>query len=257
MNKVKITLFDIETSPIKGYTWGIYDQNVLKVIEPSKIICAAWKDLNEKEVHCKALCDYKGYKPNVLDDQSMVEELWTVLDESDVVVAHNGDAFDIKKLNSRFISLGMKAPSAYKTVDTLKASKKHFRFDANSLDYLGGYLEEGTKMANGGFETWVKCMAGDMTAWAKMKKYNVQDIKLLENIYLRLRPFMDNHPNLNLFGDRPAKGELICGTCQSTNTAKRGFSITLAGRKQRFQCNDCGSWSSGAYQRGAVDDDDD
>lgn len=244
-----ILLIDIETSPIQGYTWGMYEQNVLKVIAPSKIIGAAWKWLGEAGMHSRTLPDYRGYRAGQLDDQKLVEELHSILDQADVVVAHNGDSFDVKKINARFVFYGLNAPSAYKTVDTLKVAKKYFRFDANNLNAITHYLGEGGKVNTGGFDLWVKCMAGDMPAWNKMKRYNEHDVKLLERVYLRLRPFMANHPNMNLFAAPNKKLEYACPTCRSIDVQRRGTLPTRTGLYQRYQCNTCGSWSSGPYQK--------
>jgi hypothetical protein len=247
----KVLLIDIETSPLTGYAWTMWDTNILKVLEPSKIICVAWKWLDDNEVTVKALPDYRGYKPGVIDDLALVKEVWSVLDKADVVIAHNGDSFDIKKLNSRFIMHNMRAPSAYVTIDTRKVAKKYFRFDSNALNEIGQYLGEGKKESTGGFDLWDECMKGLPLAWAKMKKYNVRDITLLERIYLRLRPFMNNHPNLNVIA-HPNDHSEHCPACLSANLQKRGFVITRTGRKQRFQCNDCGTWSSGPYEKANI-----
>lgn len=244
-------MLDIETSPIKGYVWGMYEQNVLKVIEQSKIIAVAWKELNDKKVSIRALPDYVGYKPNVLDDKKLCKEVWQVLDEADVVVAHNGDQFDLKKLNTRFADHEFGAPSAYKSIDTRKVAKKHFRFDSNSLNELSIYLFGGHKINNGGFGLWDACMKGDMDAWKRMKDYNVHDVELLEKVYLRLRPFMDNHPNMNIVAGH-VHNEHSCPVCLSKHVTRRGYSITRAGKYQRFQCNDCGTWSSGPYEKAKV-----
>lgn len=250
MTEPNIILADIETSPILGYAWQMYDTNILGVVDPVKVICGAWKRLNEKDVSVRALCDYPEYQPGVVNDKELVTELWHVLDEADVIIAHNGDSFDCKVLNARFVANGLNAPSDYKTVDTLKSAKKYFRFNNNTLNELGLYLGEGKKAPTGGFETWTKCMAGDQSAWNRMKKYNAQDVELLERVYLRLRPFIGNHPNLNTISPpRVKQFEFPCQSCQSVNTSKRGFSVTKLGRYQRYQCSDCGSWSSGPYER--------
>ena len=90
---------------------------------------------------------------------------------------------------------------------------------------------------------WVKCMAGDMKAWATMKKYNIQDVKLLGKVYYRVLPWIDNHPNPALYSETaPAHA---CPNCGSQNLLKRGFSTTPAGRWQRYCCGDCGKWSRG------------
>lgn len=246
MKQIKpfVVLLDIETSPITGYTWSTYDTNVLKVLESSKIISVAWKELYSKETEVKALPDYVGYKAGVINDKKLVTEIWHVLDAADVVIAHYGDGFDLKKLNARFAYYGLDAPSAYKTVDTKKVSKKYFLFDNNKLDSLGTYFHLGNKLPTGGFDLWVQCIAGDTLAWDKMKAYNKEDVILLEKVYLKLRSFMTNHPNLNVVTEEIG---VSCPTCQSKNLQKRGFSPTKTGRKQRYQCSDCGSWSSGPW----------
>ena len=242
-----ICLIDIETSPIKGYTWTSFEANVLKIIEPSKIISVAYKELNDASVTVKALPDYKGYKKGVVDDKSLVKDAWDVLDRSDIVVAHNGSSFDIKRLNARFVYHGLTAPSTYKVIDTLTVAKKYFKFDSNSLNNLGKYLNLGEKINNGGFDLWVRCLEdGDPEAWDLMKRYNAQDVELLEKVYLTLRPYQSNHPNTNALVDQPG---MNCPTCQSEKVSKRGFSITRTGRRQRFQCNDCGSWSTGPLEK--------
>lgn len=252
MNKSPRVLYlDIETSPIVGMTWQAYEANLNYIISPTKIISVGHKWTDEKRTTVRALPDFKGYKANKLDDLALCEHLWVLLDEADVVIAHNGDGFDIKKANARFIANEMTAPSTYKTVDTLKVAKKYFYFDKNNLDELGKLLDEGQKMNTGGFELWLKCMAGDMIAWKLMKQYNSQDVDLLEKVYLRLRPYIENHPNLNMVVEGAGGKDKVphCPACRSTNLQKRGFTITHTGHKQRYQCTDCGSWSSGSFVR--------
>lgn len=245
MNKLpSVILLDIETSPLVGFTWGTYDTNVLKVLQSSQIMSVAWKDLNAKRCNCKALIDYPGYKAGKLDDEKLVREIWGVLDKADVVIAHYGDGFDLKKLNARFAYYGLNAPSAYKSIDTKKVSKKYFIFDNNKLDSLGSYFKIGNKLTTSGFSLWTDCIDGKPEAWSRMKKYNQQDVILLEKVYLRLRPFMSGHPNLNAITETVG---CSCPSCQSKSLTKRGFSFTRVSKKQRYQCNDCGSWCSGPY----------
>lgn len=249
MTKASIVLIDIETSPILGYTWTTFDANVLRVVEPFKIISVAWKRLGEEKVQCRAISDYKDYKPGVVNDKQLVTDIWSVLDKADIVAGHNSDSFDLKKLNARFIINGLDAPSSFDTIDTLKIAKKFFKFDSNSLGSLGLYLNEGAKINNGGFDLWVRCMAGDKEAWKKMKEYNIQDVVLLEKIYLRLRPYMGNdHPNVNLISGNSAN-DLACNVCTSTDVQKRGYSYTKTGQKRRYQCSSCHSWSTGPFER--------
>ncbi len=128
--KPSIILLDIETAPSLGYVWGIWEQNVISVKEEWFILSFATKVLGVGKPVIYALPDYKHYKRNHYDDEALVKELWKILDEADVVIAHNGDRFDIKKSNARFIYHGLKPPSPYKTIDTLKIARKHFNFNS-------------------------------------------------------------------------------------------------------------------------------
>jgi hypothetical protein len=73
-----------------------------------------------------------------------------------------------------------------------------------------------------------------------MKAYNVQDVLLLEQVYIKLRAWATNHPDLNLYSHAEA-----CPTCQSLRVQRRGFSYAKTQIRQRWHCQDCGSWYSG------------
>lgn len=246
MSKANVILLDIETSPLIGFAWSTYDTNIMKVLESSQIMSVAWKDLNGKRTNVKSVFDFPDYKAGKINDEKLVKEIWDVLDKADVVIAHYGDGFDLKKLNARFAYYGLNAPSAYKSIDTKKVSKKYFLFDNNKLDSLGSYFKLGNKITTGGFDLWVRCIAGEEKAWNLMKKYNKVDVELLEKVYLKLRPFINNHPNLNLVTDTTG---CSCPSCSGKKLQKRGFSLTKTGKKQRYQCLTCGSWSSGPFER--------
>jgi hypothetical protein len=241
MNKPKILLFDIETSPNIGYTWGKWEQDIIAFTEHWHLLCFAAKWLGQKKVFAYGLPDFKDYVPGKIDDTLLVVELWKLFDEADVIVAHNGDQFDVKKANSLFVRYGLNPPRPYVTIDTKKVAKRYFRFDSNKLDDLGQELGLGRKIQTGGFDLWQGCMAGDSRAWKKMIAYNKQDVVLLEKVYLRLRKWMTNHPNHNAFEERTT----LCPNCGSENMQHRGFSVTRTGKKERYQCQSCGAWSYG------------
>ena len=180
-----------------------------------------------------------GQKTQVIgcDDRSekdLLKKLHTLLDEAEIVVAHNGDSFDIKKINARFITHKFTPPSPYKTVDTKKVARGIAAFDSNSLNNLGIDLCEGEKIKHRGFDMWEGCMAGNKRDWEDMKRYNKKDVDLLAKIYLRLRPWMKKHPF-----------EFEACRCGSKSAQKRGFRITKKKKIVRLQCNSCGAWRDG------------
>lgn len=236
MEKTKILFYDIETAPILGYTWGKYEQNVLGIKQEWYMLSFSAKWQGGKTI-VKALPDYQLYKKEPHNDRPLVRDLWELFDEADIVIGHNSNKFDNRKSNARFIAHGLTPPAPYKTVDTLKIARQYFNFTSNRLDDLGKVLGVGRKVKTGGFDLWLKCLAGDSKAWALMKKYNKQDVVLLEEVYLKLRPWANNHPNLANF-----TGTAVCPKCGSSQIQFRGYSLTQVAKYRRFQCTKCGGW---------------
>lgn len=234
-DRPRILLLDLETFPNLSWTWGKYDQNVIRFKQQTCLATYAAKWLGGSEVFAKALPDFKGYRPGSYNDAKLVKDLWLLINEADIVVTHNGDQFDIKVFQARFIFHGLKPPKPFKTVDTKKAVKRVARFNSNKLDDLCSLLEHEKKIKTD-FDLWEGCINGDPASWALMVKYNKKDILLLEKLYLRLRPWISNHPNFTVVN------RSTCPKCNSRNVTYRGFAITQSRRYRRFQCNDCAGW---------------
>lgn len=240
--KARIAFFDIETSPSRGYFFNLYKEgNILEVDKYWKILSFSYKWLGDEKAHVVAMSDFPRYKKDKDDDTDVVKALWELADKADVLVAHNGNDFDIKRMNARFLALGMKPPTPYKTVDTKRIAKAYFKFDSNKLDDLADYLGIGRKLETGGKELWFKCMDGDKKAWNLMKRYNKWDVVLLEKVYKKMLPFITNHPNLNLLHGTTHS----CPNCGEAKLQKRGMSITRTSKSVRYQCTGCGAWSQG------------
>lgn len=225
---------DIETSPMTVRTWGVWEQNALDIMEEWRVLgfAYAWGDRPPKAEYPSAPEHWPGNEDHY--EYLVLEKLWELLDKADIVVAHNGDKFDMRKINARLIYHGFPPPSPYLTIDTLKVAKKHFAFTKNRLDYLGKFLGLDGKMSHSGLAMWIGCVEGDHKSWKKMKQYNKRDITLLRDVYYALRPWIRNHPHMG--GDG-------CPTCQSADATKRGLQRTKAGLTyQRYQCNTCGTY---------------
>lgn len=240
MSKPKILYYDIETMANLAYVWGKYEQNVIEYEREWYMITFAYK-WNDEKTQAYSLPDFDTYKKDQFDDKELVTKLWELFDEADIIVAHNGDAFDIKKTNSRFLFHGLTPPAAYKTIDTKKVAKKYFNFNSNKLDDLGNLLKVGRKIKTGGFELWMGCLKNDPAAWRDMVRYNKQDVDLLYRVYMKMRGWMNNHPNLNLYKNTTHR----CPNCGGNHLQSRGTGVTKTGRFARYQCQDCAAWSKG------------
>jgi len=242
--KARIGIFDIETAPKLAYVWRFWKENIgaKQVLEHCEMLSFAWKWLGESKVH------YFDVRKQGLDsEKQLIERLHGFLDEADIVVAHNGDKFDLGTFNGRALIHGLAPPAPYKTVDTLKVARKKFCFESNRLEYLARVLECTEKDSHKefpGFELWAECLAGNRKAWNEMKKYNIQDVETLEEIYLKMLPYIDNHPNVALINSSEVPA---CNKCGSENLTRQGYVNLTSGRYQKFQCNDCGGWTRSRY----------
>jgi len=232
MSKRKILFIDIETEPNLAYVWAKYQQDVIAYEQEWSLLSVAWKWEGDKRVKCKARCDFDDDT-----DKSLCQLVWKLFDKADAVVAHNGNKFDIRKLNARFSYYDMAPYKSFAKIDTKIEAKRHFYFNSNRLNDLAEHLQLGKKVDTGGFELWLKCMKGVKAAWKLMKRYNRHDVDLLEKVYLRLRPWMVNHPNLSLLD-----GKRLCPHCSSNEVVKNGLRVTHRLVKQEWRCKECSSY---------------
>jgi uncharacterized protein YprB with RNaseH-like and TPR domain len=218
-------------------TWGLFKPMLShdNILQESLIISAAWKWHGDKEVYEAHI---NPARPK--DDHQLIKTLYKVLLQADVLVAHNGDKFDLRKFNARAIYHRLKPLPKIPTIDTLKIARRVFYFNSNRLDYLGKFLC-GTGKLPTTYDLWLDVMDGDAGALATMVKYNKADVVVLEKVYERLLPYIKNHPNAALYRDVK-----VCPNCGSGNFQKRGFQFNLTTKRQRYQC-ECGAWFSGKY----------
>lgn len=242
MSKPKVLLIDIETAPLLSFHWGLFDQNISLGQIHSEWSVLSWsaKWLGNKQM---MYMDQSKAK-NIENDKELLQGIWKLLDEADVVIGHNSRAFDVKKLNARFLMHNMPPPSSFRQIDTLKIARKYFAMTSNKLEYLSDKLCCKYKKLKHkkfpGFELWKECLAGNPEAWKEMEKYNKHDVLALEEVYEKLIPW-DSSINFDVYND---KEEHVC-TCGSTSFLKRGFAYTNSSRFQRYRCNSCGKESRG------------
>lgn len=245
MNNAKILLFDIETAPMLGYVWGLWENNVAlnQVNSDWHVISWSAKWLGDSPNKIMYVDQRKA--KNVEDDKLLLDGIWKLLDEADVVITQNGKSFDQKKLQARFILSGMQPPSSYRHIDTFMLAKKHFAFTSNKLEYMSGklctkYKKLKTKEFQG-FDLWKECLNGNIRAWKEMEKYNKHDVLALEELYTKLIPW-DNSVNLNVYNDKPLT-TCTCGS--SADLKKNGYAFTNTAKYHRYKCTNCGSETRG------------
>lgn len=237
----KNLIFDIESSPMLTWTYGLYNTNVIEVERQSHIMCFSymWEGQSKKDIKCVSQLDFPArYKTNPYDDYDVVKALHSLFDEANIITAHNLNGFDKKVATGRFLVHNLLPPSPYKSIDTLTVARSKFKFSSNSLDKLGCQLNIGRKTKDSHGQLWHDCLNGDLRAWAKMIKYCNQDVWLLNQLYKRELPYITNHPNLAAIAQRPD----ACPNCLSYKIQSRGTQVTTTATYGRFQCQNCGHW---------------
>jgi hypothetical protein len=236
----KILIVDIETAPMRAFVWSRWKQNIglNQTISESFLISWSAKWLYDTETMSDVLTPREAI---LEDDKRICSSIHELLNEADVVIAHNGQSFDIPKMNSRFIINGLPPTLPYTQIDTLLVARKRFSFSSNKLDALAGYFGIDCKIDTN-FELWKGCLDGDIESLKYMETYNKKDVEILEETYIRLKPWILNHPNVSLYNDLQEKQCTSCGSIHVEEIDKLYY--TSVGAYRMYRCK-CGAISRG------------
>jgi hypothetical protein len=236
----RVLIFDIETAPIIAHVWGLWENNVglNQVVSDWHVLSWSAKWLDDPDT--KIMYDDQRNEKNISNDKRLLQGIWNLLNEADVVITQNGKSFDQKKLNARFVINKMQKPSTFKHIDTKIVAKRHFAFPSYSLEYMSNVLCTTYKKLKHkkypGHELWTECLKGNLDAWKEMETYNKHDVLTLQEVYHALIPW-DSSVNFNLYHDE-LHNECKCG---STTFNKNGFYYTNVGKFQKYKCKTCGA----------------
>jgi len=258
INPAKILLFDLETSPMEVYSWGLWKQLIQphQVIKDWSVLTWSAKWLFADGIMSMAVSPQDARNRT---DKEIMEKLHGLMNEADIIVAHNANKFDVKRMNSRFIQNGMLPPSPYRVIDTLACVKRVFGFSSNKLDYVNQLLGIQQKMSHEGFNMWKKAVNGtdedSFEALGTMMDYCNVDVLALEELYVTIRPWIKSHPNVNLYQDYKGKDDTIrCAHCASDDIIWSGKYYTPAGRFNAFRCDSCGAVGRSRYSDLSTDE---
>ncbi len=216
-----------------GYKLTIPPENIVK---ERAIICVSWLVFGQKKVHTLTW-DAKQ------NDRELIAEFIEVLNGCRFSIAHNGDRFDMPWLRSRAMKHGLPMWPKYVTVDTLKAVRRLAYMNSNRLDYLGEFFGLGRKQKVG-FDLWRRVLLdNDEASLAEMVRYNKQDVRLLSDVYEKLRQYAPSPDSIS-------GSVLECPHCASSDMRIKDRRLTAAGSERIcLQCNGCGQYHTVAGSR--------
>jgi uncharacterized protein YprB with RNaseH-like and TPR domain len=237
-NEPKILYFDIETSPLLVYAWGLGKQYVgaKQVRKERKILSIGYMFETDKNVTILKM-DMKKHDINTFDDDAdkeMLIKFMKVYDTADLAVAHNGRRFDRARIRARLVKYRLPdiAPVLF---DDSYGMTKDIDFTSHKLDYLGRYLGTGQKDEID-YSAWIRVMEGSKKALDEMCAYMKTDVIRLKDAYIRLKPYSKSKLNLSTFKSDGS----ICPGCGSYDLSRWGYRYTTAGKYLSYKCNQCG-----------------
>ena len=238
----KILLLDIETAPMAAWVWGRWKQNIHLEQTMAEWFILTW---SAKWFLSADILSEKLTPSEVInqDDKRIMRPLWDLINDADIIIGHNCDVFDIPKINSRFLLNGFPPPSPYRTIDTKLISAKQFGFSSNKLDALAEYFGFDKKLPTA-MELWTRCMKGDLEALKYMEIYNRKDVQVLEEVYIKLRPWMKSHPNSGMYTEDDVTTCSACGS-KDVSLMEDRFYYTQVGKYPVYRCANCGAVSRG------------
>ena len=233
----KILLLDIETARMHFGGWRLGKQ----YIGPTQVI----KDWFMFGWACKWLysstvtSDFVTAKESLLrDDKRIAKSLWKLVDQADIIISHNGDRFDLPKINWRFLINGLKPPMPYRSIDTYKSTYKQLGASSHALNFLGKMILSKEKIHTE-YQLWIDCEEGNQEALDQMEEYCKGDTSLLEEVYLEVRPWIKSHPNLAVFMETD---EQCCPNCGSFDFEDgESYYTTPQNKYVSVRCASCGA----------------
>lgn len=237
MGARQVLFFDVETAPLLAHIWHPKQEYVREdmLLETETFLltwAAKWRGV--KKIESMRMTTQEARDQ---DDTRLAAGLADLIRRADVVVAHNGDRFDLRILNSRLLVHGLEPTGPVESIDTLRIAKRSFRLSYNNLDYLGRILGVGQKVKHHGFKMWRDAYLGDEPALKKMERYNRGDVRLLEDVFERLVPHAAGIPRLTI------SHGFACAFCGSDDVQRRGYHTTGVHQYAKFKCNQCMRYS--------------
>ncbi len=233
-SKARVLIYDIETSRIQAEMWWSGKQYVSgnQITTDPRIISVAWKWLGEDEV-------YKLKWDKHQSDEKLVTKFLEEYNKADMVIGFNNDSFDNRWINARALKYNLYVNTHVKSFDIMKQAKRLFRLAGYSMNSIAKYVGVETKLQHTGLIMWESIQHGTKKEAKKamklMLKYNVQDIIVTEQVFLRVKKYMKMPIHLGVLS---GGSKTTCPECGGTDVKLHKTSVTAAGTIQRImKCN--------------------
>lgn len=242
MKQPKILWYDLETTPLKAYIWGLGKQ----VVRHPQLD----KNYSQWGIICVTYCWNDGKPAKVIDwgyeeqnTAKLIEEFDEIIKQADYVIGKNSARFDNKMLNGCRMLNGLPGfPEWIKYTDDLeKQMRRYFRLPSYALDYISDQFGLGGKIKME-FKDWIDIVEktdNGPKAFKKMLKYGKKDVEDTRSLWNSLSEHFESRINYSTFNNH----EFLCRHCNKSNLKKNGIRFSGGIRYQEYHCNDCGKYA--------------
>lgn len=178
---------------------------------------------------------FPRYEKDRTDDRPILKAFEPVYKSADAILHFNGIRYDEPFVNTRRLVHGMDPLPRKPRIDLLYTAKSTLRIRSKSLDRVAKLLQTKNQKSPVTGRHWVRAMSGYKESLQYISRHCRADVLVLEEVYLRLRGRVYNHP-------RVSTDIAACRFCGG-RVIRRGYALTaLKNRPVRVQCVSCRSW---------------
>lgn len=206
------------------------------------ILCIGWKWHADPAVTVATILDGKG-KKDMLDDRTVVSRFAAAFNECDYHCTWFGDRFDLPMVRSKLIKHGMQPLAPKPSLDLWRTTRRLFKAHSNRLAVWQQFLGLPHEKTPLDFDHWLRAAQGSKPDLAYIVEHCEADVRVLEDVFNRFRPWLDNEPVRGLFTGAADEGS--CPSCGSTNVRRKGYKVAATRTYQQYHCLACGHWFRG------------
>lgn len=244
--RLNVLVLDIETAPALGYFWDYFDIRSIgqeQIVHNRYVISHGsmwWGQPDTFEYH-----DQFGMGPE--NDKRLLKKLWPRLEKADIVITQNGQWFDSRRINARYMEHGIRPPAPYKHYDTYQLVRRVADLPSNKLEYIATKMNKKFKKLTHsdfpGFTLWKEWLKGNKKARKSMMIYNKHDVLSTDEFATNTMAWApESFPDFYAVSDRAME----CGRCGHEGQmeevkASRGKAVA----RHQYRCPKCGGFQKG------------
>lgn len=176
---ISTAIFDLETSDLDGDKGIILCAVIKSSIDGKKTVI--------RTDHTNPLWK-KGFRGN---DRVTTQQISSILQNHDVLVAHNGNRFDVPFLRTRCLRWGLPTFPSMKLVDPMRIFFNKFRLRSNGLANVSDYLDVTARKTPLHLSIWMDAILnGSKKSMDLIVEHCVADVDVLEAVLNKAKPFI-------------------------------------------------------------------